>query len=65
MTAKSLLKLLGLVLLLILIGAGFAYIILWWVVIVWTFNVNALWGVIVFLIWTVLHGGGLAASRRT
>lgn len=64
MTSKDLYKLFGVFVVLALIGVAFAYIILWWVIIVWTFNVRPLWGVVVFLIWTALHGGGLAASRK-
>lgn len=47
-----------------LIGAGIAYAIVRWVVIIWTFQVNALWGFVLFIIFMVVHGGGAKAASK-
>lgn len=47
-----------------LIGAAIAVAIIYWAIVIWTFQVNPLWGLIVFVVGSVVFGGGISMSRK-
>ena len=51
--------LLAIVLLIVAIGAGLAFAIICWAIIIWLWQVNPLWSVVAFIVWTLVFGGGL------
>lgn len=48
----------------LLVGAAIAVGIVWWAIIVWTWAINPLWAIIVFLVWPLVLGGGSKVAKR-
>lgn len=52
-------------LVILLVGIGASIYVVGWAIVVWTFGVNAFWGVIVGAVWLMLTGGLTIGARRS